>query len=173
LAVVQGGGTTTLELTALRRPFTYFPLEGHFEQNLVVAKRLARHGAGERLLYSETMPEMLAETVIGQLGREASWPPIPHRRCPASCGADQRARRGEHAGKNSAVGVWRGGIELWEKVVLKLRHAPSSREGIEEHCQVGVRWWLATNVSSTNSARPLCELHEKRITHVTAVEQTR
>ena len=77
VAIVQGGGTTTLELTALRRPFIYFPLEDHFEQNLVVAKRLARHGAGERMLYSETTPEMLAETVIGQLGREASWPPIP------------------------------------------------------------------------------------------------
>jgi UDP:flavonoid glycosyltransferase YjiC (YdhE family) len=77
VAVVQGGGTTTLELTALRRPFIYFPLEGHFEQNLVVAERLARHRAGERMLYSETTPEMLAEAVIGQLGREASWPPIP------------------------------------------------------------------------------------------------
>jgi len=77
VAVVQGGGTTTLELTALRRPFIYFPLEGHFEQNLVVARRLARHGAGERLLYSKTTPERLAEAVVGQLGREASWPAIP------------------------------------------------------------------------------------------------
>lgn len=77
VAVVQGGGTTTLELTALRRPFIYFPLEGHFEQNLVVAERLARHRAGQRLHYSETTPERLANAVIGQLGREASWPPIP------------------------------------------------------------------------------------------------
>ena len=46
VAVVQGGGTSTLELTALRRPFVYFPLEGHAEQTLVVAKRLARQGAG-------------------------------------------------------------------------------------------------------------------------------
>jgi len=66
-----------LELTALRRPFIYFPLEGHFEQNLVVAERLARHQADERLLYSKTTPERLAEAVLGQLGREASWPPIP------------------------------------------------------------------------------------------------
>jgi UDP-N-acetylglucosamine:LPS N-acetylglucosamine transferase len=66
-----------LELTALRRPFIYFPLEGHFEQNLVVAKRLARHGAGERMLYSETAPEMLAKAVFGLLGPEASWPEIP------------------------------------------------------------------------------------------------
>jgi predicted glycosyltransferase len=77
VAVVQAGGTTTLELTALRRPFTYFPLEGHFEQNLVVAERLARHGAGKRMVYSETTPEMLTETVVGLLGREVSWPPIP------------------------------------------------------------------------------------------------
>src|ERR671911_1883978 len=77
VAIVQGGGTTTLELTALRTPFIYFPLEDHFEQNLVVAKRLARHRAGQRLLYSETTPERLAEAVYWQLGREANWPPIP------------------------------------------------------------------------------------------------
>jgi len=76
-AVVQGGGTTTLELTALRRPFVYFPLEYHFEQNLVVAERLHRHGAGERLSYAGTTPEGLAEAVFGQLGREAGWPSIP------------------------------------------------------------------------------------------------
>jgi predicted glycosyltransferase len=77
VAVVQGGGTTTLELTALRRPFIYFPLERHFEQNVVVAKRLARHRAGERLLYSQTTPETLADKVVNLLGGEASWPPIP------------------------------------------------------------------------------------------------
>jgi predicted glycosyltransferase len=77
VAIVQGGGTTTLELTALRRPFIYFPLEDHFEQNLVVAKRLARHRAGQQLLYSQTTPERLAEAVYWQLGREANWPPIP------------------------------------------------------------------------------------------------
>ena len=77
MAIALGGGTTTLELTALRRPFIYFPLEDHFEQNLVVAKRLARHGAGKRLHYSQTTPETLADAVVGQLGGEASWPAIP------------------------------------------------------------------------------------------------
>ena len=77
VAVVQGGGTTTLELTALRRPFIYFPLERHFEQNVMVAERLARHQAGQRLLYSQTTPERLAEAVVGLLGREASWSAIP------------------------------------------------------------------------------------------------
>ena len=37
LAVVQGGLTTAMELTANRRPFLYFPLEHHFEQNFHVA----------------------------------------------------------------------------------------------------------------------------------------
>jgi UDP:flavonoid glycosyltransferase YjiC (YdhE family) len=77
LAIVQAGGTTTLELTALRRPFIYFPLEGHFEQNVVVAERLARHRAGRRLSFSETTPQQLADTVVQMLGGEASWPPIP------------------------------------------------------------------------------------------------
>jgi len=34
LAIVLGGATSTLELTALQRPFLYFPLEGHFEQDI-------------------------------------------------------------------------------------------------------------------------------------------
>jgi Glycosyltransferase family 28 C-terminal domain len=33
LAVVQGGPTTSMELTAQKRPFIYFPLRHHFEQN--------------------------------------------------------------------------------------------------------------------------------------------
>ncbi|HWH44426.1 MAG TPA: alpha/beta fold hydrolase, partial [Thermoleophilaceae bacterium] len=36
LAVVQGGLTTSMELTANKRPFLYFPLRHHFEQNLHV-----------------------------------------------------------------------------------------------------------------------------------------
>jgi predicted glycosyltransferase len=77
LAIVQGGGSTTLELTALQRPFLYFPLEGHFEQCIHVAGRVARHGAGVELSYSETGPEALAEKVVANLGRELNYPPIP------------------------------------------------------------------------------------------------
>ena len=36
LAIVQGGLTTTMELTAAKRPFLYFPLAHHFEQNFHV-----------------------------------------------------------------------------------------------------------------------------------------
>lgn len=77
LAVVQGGGTSTLELTALRRPFLYFPLEGHFEQQIHVAGRLSRHGAGVKLMYSQTTPVILAEKVIANLGKKVNYPPIP------------------------------------------------------------------------------------------------
>jgi UDP-N-acetylglucosamine:LPS N-acetylglucosamine transferase len=77
VAIIQAGGTTRLELTALRRPFLYFPLEGHLEQNLVVAKRLARHGAGKRCDYAGATPQTLADDIVEQLGHEPTWPPIP------------------------------------------------------------------------------------------------
>lgn len=77
LAVVQGGGTITLELTALRRPFLYFPREGDYEQGIAVAGRVARHGAGVRMTFSRTSPEALAEQVLANLGKEVSYPPIP------------------------------------------------------------------------------------------------
>ena len=47
LAVVQGGLTTTMELAAAKRPFLYFPLGHHFEQNFHVRHRLDRYGAGQ------------------------------------------------------------------------------------------------------------------------------
>lgn len=77
LSIVQAGATTTLELTALRRPFLYFPIEGHFEQQRHVAERLRRHGAGVKMLYSETTPETLAESVVENLGRQVDYEPIP------------------------------------------------------------------------------------------------
>jgi predicted glycosyltransferase len=73
LAIVQGGGAVTLELTALRRPFLYFPLEGHCEQMNHVAERLSRHGAGIPMLFSRTTPEALARQITANVGREATW----------------------------------------------------------------------------------------------------
>ena len=54
LAVVQGGLTTTMELTANRRPFLYFPLRHHFEQNFHVRHRLDRYGAGRCMDFDES-----------------------------------------------------------------------------------------------------------------------
>ncbi|MEJ2077033.1 MAG: glycosyltransferase [Acidobacteriota bacterium] len=77
LAIVQAGGTTTLELTALRRPFIYFPLEGHFEQQVHVSGRLERHGAGVRMNFRETTPEGLAKRAASLLGKEVEPSSIP------------------------------------------------------------------------------------------------
>jgi UDP:flavonoid glycosyltransferase YjiC (YdhE family) len=76
LAIVQGGGTTTLELTALEVPFIYFPIEGHFEQ-AEVALRLERHRAGVRMFLSETSPRELADQVVATLATDISYAPIP------------------------------------------------------------------------------------------------
>ena len=46
LAIVQGGLSTCMELTANRRPFLYVPLRHHFEQNFHVRHRLDQYGAG-------------------------------------------------------------------------------------------------------------------------------
>jgi len=76
LSIVQGGSTSTLELTALRRPFLYFPIEGHFEQ-AQVAERQTRYKAGFKMLYTQTTPESLAEKALSILGKEVSYAPIP------------------------------------------------------------------------------------------------
>jgi len=47
LALVQGGLSTTMELVALKKPFLYFPLKDHFEQQRYVAHRLERYGVPE------------------------------------------------------------------------------------------------------------------------------
>ncbi len=78
VALVQGGLTTCMELTANRRPFVYVPLRNHFEQNFHVRHRLERHGAGHCLDYADaTDPDRLAAAIVGQLGREVDYLPVP------------------------------------------------------------------------------------------------
>lgn len=77
IAVVVGGGTTATELTALRRPFIFFPLENQFDQQLNVAERLARQGAGIKMRYHRTSPKSLADTILAHIGQEVNWKPIP------------------------------------------------------------------------------------------------
>ena len=52
VALVQGGLTTCMELTALGRPFLFVPLRHHFEQNFHVRRRLERYRAGTCLDYA-------------------------------------------------------------------------------------------------------------------------
>ncbi len=77
LAVVQGGGATTLELTALRRPFIFFPLRGHCEQMKHVAARQERWGAGTRMTLRRTSPARLAERMMSLIGHEVHYPDLP------------------------------------------------------------------------------------------------
>jgi pimeloyl-ACP methyl ester carboxylesterase/predicted glycosyltransferase len=76
LAVVQGGLTTTMELTANRRPFLYFPLGHHFEQTFHVPHRLARYGAGRRLDYAASTPEVIAAAIAEEIGRAVTYAPV-------------------------------------------------------------------------------------------------
>jgi pimeloyl-ACP methyl ester carboxylesterase/predicted glycosyltransferase len=76
LAVVQGGLTTTMELTAGRRPFLYFPLRHHFEQNLHVRHRLERYHAGRCMHYDSAGPEEIAAAIATEIGREVGYRPV-------------------------------------------------------------------------------------------------
>ena len=76
LAVVQGGLTTCMELAANRRPFLYFPLRNHFEQNLHVAHRLDRYRAGRRMEYAASTPDTIADAIAAELGRQVDYRPV-------------------------------------------------------------------------------------------------
>jgi UDP-N-acetylglucosamine:LPS N-acetylglucosamine transferase len=76
LAIVQGGLTTCMELTAAGRPFIYIPLRHHFEQNFHVAHRLGRYRAGRRLDYDDLTPQTLAEAIAAEISRETAYRPV-------------------------------------------------------------------------------------------------
>ena len=73
LAVVQGGLTTAMELTASGRPFIYFPLRHHFEQNMHVAHRLDRYRAGRRMDFDDADPDVLATAIAEEIGRPVDY----------------------------------------------------------------------------------------------------
>jgi pimeloyl-ACP methyl ester carboxylesterase/predicted glycosyltransferase len=73
LSIVQGGLATTMELTAVKRPFIYVPLRRHFEQNLHVPHRLARYGAGIRMDYEALIPEALAHAAAGAIDKPVDY----------------------------------------------------------------------------------------------------
>ena len=73
LGVVQGGLTTTMELVAAKRPFLYFPLRNHFEQNFHVRFRLDRHGAGQYMEYAATDPDAIATEIAMQVTKPVNY----------------------------------------------------------------------------------------------------
>jgi pimeloyl-ACP methyl ester carboxylesterase len=76
LAIIQGGLTTAMELTANRRPFLYFPLKNHFEQNLHVHHRLERYRAGRRMDYDESPPHAIARAIAQEIDRRVDYRPV-------------------------------------------------------------------------------------------------
>ncbi|MDP1841751.1 MAG: alpha/beta fold hydrolase [Reyranella sp.] len=76
LALVQGGLTTCMELAAARTPFLYFPLKNHFEQNFHVAHRLDRYGAGRRMDFATSTPDMIAEAMVAALAAPRTVRPV-------------------------------------------------------------------------------------------------
>ncbi len=73
LAVVQGGLTTTMELVAAQRPFIYFPLRNHFEQNFHVRHRLDQYGAGRRMDFYESDPDAIAAAISEEIGKQVRY----------------------------------------------------------------------------------------------------
>jgi predicted glycosyltransferase len=77
IAVVQGGLSTTMELTANGRPFLYFPLGHHFEQQVHVRHRLDRHGAGRCMDFAAARPETIAAALVEELAASPSYLAVP------------------------------------------------------------------------------------------------
>ena len=65
-----------MELTANRRPFLYFPLRHHFEQNFHVRHRLERHGAGRCMDFESDGPDEIATAIAEEIGREVAYRPV-------------------------------------------------------------------------------------------------
>jgi pimeloyl-ACP methyl ester carboxylesterase/UDP:flavonoid glycosyltransferase YjiC (YdhE family) len=89
-AVVQGGLSTTMELAATGRPFIYFPLRRHWEQQHFVTHRLDYYRAGLRMDYATTTADDLATAMRTALARNGTGP--GYRKVPRG-GADRAAAR--------------------------------------------------------------------------------
>jgi pimeloyl-ACP methyl ester carboxylesterase/UDP:flavonoid glycosyltransferase YjiC (YdhE family) len=77
VAVVQGGLSTTMELVAARRPFIYFPLAHHWEQQHFVSHRLDHYRAGLRMDFAATKPTDLAAAMIAARGVKPTYRSVP------------------------------------------------------------------------------------------------
>ncbi len=73
---MQGGLTTTMELTAAGTPFLYFPLHNHFEQNFHVAHRLEQYQAGRKMIFAESNPDLIAQAMVEELVKSRVFLPV-------------------------------------------------------------------------------------------------
>jgi hypothetical protein len=75
-----------MELTTAERPFLYFPLHNHFEQNFHVRHRLDQYEAGRHMEYAVTDPEQIAAGIAAELDHAVRYRPVE------SDGAQRAAR---------------------------------------------------------------------------------
>ena len=61
------------ELTASKRPFIYFRLIHHFEQNFHVRHRLDQYGAGVCMDFTTTDPDRLAAAITRTIGQQTTY----------------------------------------------------------------------------------------------------
>jgi UDP-N-acetylglucosamine:LPS N-acetylglucosamine transferase len=73
IALTQGGLSTTMELTASRRPFIYFPLRDHCEQNFHVRHRLERYHAGRCMDFDDATPGNVAAAIESLLAEPVDY----------------------------------------------------------------------------------------------------
>ena len=71
-----GRADHTIELTANRRPFLYFPLRHNFEQNYHVRHRLERYRAGRYMDYQSTGPADIGAAIAAGIGRPVDYRPV-------------------------------------------------------------------------------------------------
>ena len=76
-----------MELVAAQRPFVYFPLAHHWEQQHFVTHRLDHYRAGTRMDYASTSPPDLATAMLRSMQRR------PRYRAVRRDGADVAAER--------------------------------------------------------------------------------
>jgi hypothetical protein len=62
-----------MELTAAQRPFLYFPLRHHFEQNFHVRHRLERYGAGRCMDFETDGPAAIAAAIAEEIGSDVRY----------------------------------------------------------------------------------------------------
>ena len=126
VAVVQGGLTTCMELTASRRPFLYVPLRNHFEQNRHVRRRLERYGAGTYLPYEQLVdPDAFCAELLATLDRPVTSAPVE---------TDGAQRRGP-----DALGPPLSGRASPPAPVESARHADGSLRSISVSCTLDGR----------------------------------
>ena len=75
VALVQGGLSTTMELVTLGKPFIYFPLQEHYEQQHHVAHRLERYGVPEwaRIQFPDATPDVITSRVSRALSEPVDY----------------------------------------------------------------------------------------------------